>query len=208
MLKNLNISLTGELGESLNDLLLAGFIARDYTWQIKTGQIFKYSHYRLKDNYLRFYLKYILSNKPKIREKYFPEKTLTSLPGWDVIMGLQFENLVVNNHAEVIKMLGINTNDLVFDNPFYQKPTNRQKGCQIDYLIQTRFNTVYICEIKFHRFEIGIGIIDSVQEKINRIKLPKNYSYRPVLIHVNGVREDVVDSGFFSHILDFGKLLG
>lgn len=206
--QKLNISLTGELGESLNDLLLAGFITRDYTWQIKTGKISKYSQYRLKDNYLRFYLKYILPNKSKIEKNIFQDKTITSLPGWDIIMGLQFENLVANNHIEIIKMLGINTSDLVFDNPFYQKPTNRQKGCQIDYLIQTRFNTVYICEIKFHRFEIGISIIDSIQEKINRIKLPKNFSYRPVLIHVNGVREDVVDSGFFAHILDFGMLLG
>lgn len=37
--------------------------------------------------------------------------------------------------------------------------------------------------------------------------LPKGYSCRPVLIHVNGVHEDVIDSGFFINIIDFGKYL-
>jgi uncharacterized protein len=37
--------------------------------------------------------------------------------------------------------------------------------------------------------------------------LPRHMSYRAVLIHVNGVREDVVDSGFFAQIIDFSDLL-
>jgi len=73
--------------------------------------------------------------------------------------------------------------------------------------LQTRFNTVYICEIKFSRFEIGPEVISQVEEKIKRLALPRHISYRPVLIHVNGVREDVIDSGFFAHMINFGDLL-
>lgn len=199
-------NLTGDLSEVLNDLVLAGFIARDFTWNIKNGKISKLSFYRLRDNYVRFYLKYILPNKPQIEKNEFQARTLTALPGWDAIMGLQFENLVINNSRSVIEALGIQPEEVVFNNPFFQRTTNRQLGCQIDFLIQTRFSCVYVCEIKFQRFEIGPEIIQEMQQKIERLKLPKHFSYRPVLIHVNGVREDVVDSEYFSNILDFSRL--
>lgn len=43
--------------------------------------------------------------------------------------------------------------------------------------------------------------------KISRLKKPKNFSCRPVLIHVNGVTDQVVESGFFDSIVDFADLL-
>lgn len=207
ILKALGVTSSGDISELLEDLQLGGFVSRDYTWQLSTGKISRLSVYRLKDNYTRFYLKYISPNHVSIKKDNFFFKTLTSMPGWDSMMGLQFENLVLNNHKEIKRLLGINPQDIIFDNPFFQRKTNRQEGCQIDYLIQTRFNTVYICEIKFSRFEIGPDVIDQVKQKIKRMSLPVHTSYRPVLIHVNGVREDVVDSGFFAHIINFSELL-
>jgi len=180
---------------------------RDYTWDLKTGQISKLSKYRLKDNYLRFYLKYLRPHKAKIEKGLFNKVSLTSLPNWDIMMGLQFENLVLNSHQEVIKAIGIQPEEIIFSNPFFQRQTVRQHGCQIDYLIQTKCDTVYVCEIKFSRFAIGIEIIDEMKKKIEHLKLPRHFSYRPVLIHVNGVTEDVVDSGFFANIIDFGQFL-
>ena len=44
--------------------------------------------------------------------------------------------------------------DIVNDNPFFQRPTKNIKGCQIDYLIQNR-NNLFVCEIKFSRNVIG-----------------------------------------------------
>ena len=32
-------------------------------------------------------------------------------------------------------------------------------------------------------------------------------SCRPVLIHINGMNEEVIDSGYFAHIIDMGGLL-
>jgi len=201
------LTLTGTLTGYLNDLKQAGFITRDYTWSLKTGKASKLNRFRLKDNYLRFYLKYILPNLEKIKKGYFENRSIMSLPGWDTIMGLQFENLVLNNCKKIISILGLRQEDLIFDNPFFQRKTARQKGVQIDYLIQTRFNCVYICEIKFSRFEIQADIIPEMREKIKRLNLPKGFSYRTVLIHVNGVREDVVDSRFFAEIINFSEML-
>ncbi|TAK77219.1 MAG: ATP-binding protein, partial [Gammaproteobacteria bacterium] len=88
---------TGRIPEYLWELEESGFIKRDYTWNIKTGKDSKLSKYRLQDNYLRFYLKYIEKNLNKIERGTFNFKSLTSLSEWNTIMGFQFENLILNN---------------------------------------------------------------------------------------------------------------
>lgn len=191
----------------LDELMQAGFIARDYTWHIKTATVSKLSSYRIKDNYLRFYLKYILPNKDRIFGGFFSYGSIGSLPGWNSIMALQFESLVLNNRMSILKALNISPSEVVFDNPYFQRKTSKQEGCQIDYLIQTRFNCLYVCKIKYKKDAIKSDIIDEMQEKLARVKIPKSFSYRPVLIHVNGVDVEIADSGFFAKIIDFGELL-
>lgn len=205
--KALEKSRSGDLSQCLNNLTVGGFVARDNTWQIKTGKVSSLSHYRLSDNYMRFALKYILPNAPMIEKDRFENRSLTALPGWDSIMGLQFENLVLNNTKSLLKKLNIQEQDIIFDNPYFQRKTERTPGCQIDYMIQTRHQTVYICEIKFCREEIGSEIITEMKEKMSRLIVPRNMSKRAVLIHVNGVKESVVDSLFFSNIIDFSEFL-
>jgi hypothetical protein len=46
-----------------------------------------------------------------------------------------------------------------------------------------------------------------VEEKIKRLRRPKNYSCRPVLIHINGVTQEVADSDYFAAIIDMGQQL-
>ena len=200
-------SKTGDFSEYLSDLTTAGFVSRDYTWRLKDGKTSRLSRYRLKDNYVRFYLKYIQPNKTKIEKGVFKKISITTMPGWDSILGLQFENLVLNNDARIIELLGIPEEEIIFSNPFFQQKTKNHDGCQIDLLIQTKFNCLYICEIKFSRSEIAASVTDDVGQKIQRLNLPKNFSYRPVLIHVNGVHSAVNECGYFSKIIDFGRFL-
>lgn len=207
LFEKLNREKTGDLSDYLNDLELAGFIARDYTWNIKEETISKLSNYRLKDNYTRFYLKYIQPNKHKIEEGLFQNTYIASMPGWDSMIGLQFENLVLNNTLSVIKLLNLHPEEVLYANTFFQTKTNLQPGCQIDLLIVTKYNCLYICEIKFSKSPLLLSIIEEVKQKINNLRMPKNFSYRPVLIHVNGVKESVIEEGYFSSIIDFGRLL-
>lgn len=203
----LGITQTGFVSECLEDLLSSGFIRRDYTWQILSGETSRLSHFRLSDNYIRFYLKYIDKVLLKIENNDFALKSLSSLPGWDTVMGLQFENLVLKNKQYIKDFLGIKPEEVVSDNPFFQRKTLKHPGCQIDYLIQTKFGGLYACEIKFSKHPIKKDIIHEVGHKLERLRYPKGFSCRPILIHVNGVHEDVVDSGFFAEIFDFGELL-
>lgn len=74
-------------------------------------------------------------------------------------------------------------------------------------VIKGRFSTLYIIEIKFSQHPVKDSIINEVQEKIVRMKTPRHMSCRPVLIHVNGVDDSVLESRYFSEIIDFGQFL-
>ena len=147
----LNTKPSGFISEYLENLIKSGFITRDYTWHLKSSKISKLSHFRLSDNYLRFYLKYIDKNKYKIENNAFDFKSLHLLSNWEIILALQFENLVLKNRAYIKQCLNLKSDDIETDNPFFQRKTLRTPGCQIDYLIQTRFRTLYVCEIKFKK---------------------------------------------------------
>ena len=205
--KHLDLKKSGDVGEYLDELQKSGFVSRDYTWNIKEGELSALSQYRLCDNYARFYLKYILPNRIGVEQGKFNQVSISNLPNWDTIMGLQFENLVLNNRQLLWRFLGITPEEIICDNPYFQRKTARYTGCQIDYLVQTKYNTLYVCEIKFSKNELKMDVVRDVKKKIATIAMPKRFSYRPVLIHVNGVKEEVVDDGFFSSIITFGKFL-
>lgn len=203
----MGIKKTGVIVEYLKDLIEAGFVRRDYAWSLSSRKTSKLSCFRISDNYMRFYLKYILPNEQNIERDGFENKTLTTLPGWGTIMGLQFENLVLSNRKNIFRQLNIDPNEIINDNPYFQRGTADRAGCQIDYMIQTRFNCLYICEIKFSKNPIKDTVISEMKDKISRLILPKNFSYRPVLIHVNGIESDVEESDFFAKIIDFSDML-
>ncbi len=203
ILKKIQMTKGGTSSEYLNDLVLTGYIAQDHTWSIVTGEEMKLNHYRLRDNYLRFYLKYIESNQTKIAH----QKLLT-LPAWDAIMGYQFENLVLSNRQSLYHLLSLPIEDIVYDNPFFQRETKAHRGCQIDLLIQTRYLILYLVEIKFSIHPIDLSAVDEVHEKIDRLQTGnKRFSIRPILVHVNGVTPRLEQSDFFTKIINFGQLL-
>lgn len=205
--KILDLKTPGRLSQYLWELELAGFVARDYTWNIKTGEDKQLSKYRLQDNYLRFYLKYIQKNRDKIHRGTFLVKTLTALPEWSSIMGLQFENLVLSNRSLIHQALNIRPEDLICENPYFQNQTSEQLGCQIDYLIKTKFDTLYVCEIKFSKNPIGSEVIAEVQKKIERIKYSRQLSCRPVLIHASSITLELEEADYFASIIDVGASL-
>lgn len=202
-----NVTHIGRIPDYLRELRESGFIKRDYTWDVKTGQDVKWSRYRLSDNYIHFYLKYIEKYLGRIERNAFELRSLTALPEWNTIMGLQFENLVLNNRKDIHWKLNIRPDEIINENPFFQKKTSRQPGCQIDYMIQTKFGTLYVCEIKFSKNPIDSSVIAEVQKKIDALRYPRGYSCRPVLVHVNGVTADLLDADYFSSIIDMCELL-
>lgn len=201
--EKLDLEKSGSISKCLDDLALSGFVQEDCTWNLFTKSESRLKKFRLKDNYLRFYLRYIETNKDRIVKDIFESKSFMNMPGWESVMGLQFENLVVNNLKSLCKILRIDLLEVTNAGPFFQRSTQRQKGCQIDLMIQTRHNTLYICEIKFSTSEIKSPVIAEMEKKIKNLSYPKGFSIRPVLIHVNGVSQSIMESEIFNDIIDF-----
>jgi hypothetical protein len=199
--RKLDVKKAGYISECIEDLIEAGFLARHHTWNVKTGRISKRSLIRVIDNYTRFYFRCIKPNRAAV------ERGAARLPaGSDGILGLQFENLILKNRPSIWAKLRISPDDIIFDNPYWQTATQRTRGCQIDYMIQCRSNTVYVCEIKFSKNALQRAVIPEVDRKIRSIAKPRNYTFRPVLIHVNGVDDTVLEERYFDTVIDFGEL--
>lgn len=205
--KKLKSSSGGTLTQRLNELESLGFIARDYSWDIAKAKLGKLSKYRIVDNYTRFFLRYILPNVSRIKNGGFPDKGLEFLPSWNIVTGLQFENLVLNNRRRLFDLLDFDPRDVIQDGPYFQQKNNKQKGCQIDYLIQLRFNSLYLCEIKAQSKEVSLEVIKEIEEKIKRLNLAKRFSLRPVLVSAGPVSEQLKQSRYFAKIVTGEDLL-
>jgi len=84
----------GSLSQALDNLSGAGFITADYSISPTTAKpLARTFRYRLSDNYIRFYLKYVEPHRDQITKGIYTLSPLESLEAWDTIIGLQFENL-------------------------------------------------------------------------------------------------------------------
>lgn len=157
----------GHLLEHLEDLVLAGFLAKEENVNPKNGTIGRIARYRLKDNYLRFYLHHIEPMFNQIQAGNFQYPGLSSLKGWETVLGLQFENLVVNNYRSLLPILGIDGATILSAAPFRRAKIGSSRGVQVDLLIQTA-NSAYLVEIK-RRQHIGKDVVAEIEEKVRRL---------------------------------------
>lgn len=199
----------GALGERLRELEEGGFIDSDPGLNPETGREARVSRYRLRDNYTRFYLKYIQPRRAAIARGAFRFASLEALPDWNAVMGLQFENLVVNNAMDIAPLFGIGHSTIESAAPYRNVRKGRDGrpgGCQIDLLVQTP-KTAYVVEIKRQK-EIGPEIEDEVEERMKRLPLRPGMSKRPVLVYDGHLDPAVEGSGFFAAVVPGRKLLG
>jgi len=204
--KTMAYSSSGTLSHHLKALEICGFISRHPDWSLKTGKLGKSTLYRLCHNYLRFYIHYIEPNLTKIEQNSFLEVPLSSLPGWEPMLGFQLENLLLKNRSLLYQALGIHAQDVVIDNPYFQKTSGHKKGCQIDYLIQMHSNTFFACEVKMRRRELGLEVIEEMKTKIASLALPKGFGISPVLFHLGPVSDALLSSRYFYRIIDIADL--
>ncbi len=196
----------GHLSENLSELVEAGFIAGSRGLNPITGKSVREVRYRLKDNYTRFYLRYILPRKESIANGFYKYIPLERLPGWDAIMGLQFENLVLNNIPSLAPHIGLMGKSVVSAAPYFKSGRKTGMGVQIDYLVQLPKCT-YVIEIKRKR-RITSAIEDEMQEKLNRLKLPRSRSVKLVLVYAGELDLSVEEDGFFDYLVPAELLLG
>ena len=161
----------------------------------------------MKDNYARFYLRYIEPKKEIVDAGAYRFVSLDALDGWESIMGLQFENLVLNHYPALIEPLNIGNSLIESAAPYSRRrKVDGADGLQIDLLLQTKHSN-FVIEIKRKR-EIGREVIDEVERKLSKLSTPRGKSARPVLVYDGNLSPVVETDGYFDAIIPFRRLLG
>lgn len=197
--------LNGFYTEALRDLCYAGFVAEDAGLNPLTGKGIKESRYRVKDNYARFYLKSIEPRAAAIKAGHFKFVSLEQLNGWHSILGLQFENLILNHVGDLFQHLGLERSLVLSAAPYVQNATRRAEGCQIDLLIRTE-RMLMVVEIKRQR-EIRHDVVDEVAEKVRKLKYDKRLSVRVALVYDGRLSPSVEADRFFDFVVPADVLL-
>jgi AAA+ ATPase superfamily predicted ATPase len=206
--KKLKKTLNSELSRDLHILEISGFLARDYSFR-PDGQASKISHLRVKDNYLRFFLKIIAPMKMRIEKGGVKVETLYQIPGFDSILGLQFENLILGNRQLIYPELNLKTGQIIAAAPHIQRKTTTNKGaCQIDLLIQTDFDVYFVCEFKCQKI-IDRTIVSKMQKKLKILSVPKRSGVKPVLVYAGEIHPPHLEeiSNYFYKIISFQDLI-
>jgi AAA+ ATPase superfamily predicted ATPase len=204
----LGTDISSNFSDNLRILESAGFISRDYSFH-PDGSIAKLSYLRLKDNYLRFYLKYIEPQKPRILKGGKTFQSLKDLPNFDGILGMQFENLLLANRSLILDYLNISSSAVITSAPFFQSKNTKNKGsCQIDLLIHTNLDVYYLCEFKCKK-SIDRNLIKEAQKKVTTIQLPKRSSIKPILIYEGELNPDHQSDleNYFFRMISFTDLI-
>lgn len=202
--EKLGIARGGTLERNLDDLEVAGFVAKDPGLNPETGKRARLMRYRLKDNYTRFYLKYIEPHEAEIKSGRFAKIDPEGLPEWNAVMGLQFENLILNNVGQILKKMGLDGVPILSAAPF-RKTGRGGSGCQIDLLIQTR-KAVCVIEVK-RMNEIGEEVEKEVARKVSCLKLPEDKSVRTVLVYDGRLHPVIKANGYFDFMFNAASFL-
>ena len=208
--ESLDVSRGGSLSETLEVLADAGFVTKDAGYNPETGRKARTVTYRLSDNYTRFYLKYVLPHETEILSETYLFDTLDMLPGWDSVLGLQFENLVVNNFRELVRPLHLEGVPVLSAVPYAKRPSKSrrargEKGLQIDLLVQTR-KSLYVVEVKRRR-NIGESVEAEVAGKVAKLRHPHGMSIRTALVYEGELAPVVRGNGYFDAIVPVAGLL-
>ena len=204
----LDIDRNGNVNKALKQLEEAGLVSCDEGKNPETGGSLREKRYRLKDNYCRFYLKYIEPEKDIIDKGQYELGTLDQLEGWNAVKGLAFENLVVNNSVMLRPLLGIGKATITSVAP-YRRAGSRdgtRNGLQVDLLLQTS-RTAYLIEVK-RKVEIGREVIGEMEEKVRLLPRRRGVSVRTALIYEGHLAPIVEADGYFDAIIPFRRLLG
>ena len=205
----LGVEKSGRISAALMQLVEAGFVSPDAGKNPGTGADVRELRYRLKDNYARFYLKFVEPVKSVIDAGSYAFSGMDQFEGWETILGLQFENLVLNNYRDLLPLLHFERVLIHSAAPYYKPGTKGEKGAglQVDLLLQSKMS-YYVVEIKRWRTKIGQKVVEEMREKCRRLKRPSDVSLRTALVYAGDLTRSVEADGYFDAIVPASDLLG
>ena len=196
----------GHLTAALSELKEAGFVSSDEGLNPATQKSVREVRYRIRDNYVRFYLKCIAPRMAAVKRGLFRFRSLEQLPGWEALLGFQFESLVANNLQTITPLIGLGDVLVTSAAPYACLGRPKGDGVQIDLLLQTR-KSVCVVEVKRRR-RIDESVETQVQEKIARLALPREISVRKALVYDGELHPQIRENGYFDFLISADRLLG
>lgn len=204
----MKVEKSGNITDALLQLEEAGMVSADPGKNPATGGEIRERRFRLKDNYARFYLKYIEPVRAVIDSGAFAFSGLDAFPGWSATMGLAFENMIVNHYRDLLKPLHLERALVLSAAPYVKRGSraNGRPGCRIDLLIQTA-GAFCLVEVK-RREQIGPEIIDEMRERVAAFPRVAGKAIRTALVYDGELSPLVEANGYFDAVISFRHLMG
>jgi hypothetical protein len=194
--KKLKITSGGSLGTYLSNLEKAAFITSYIPYD--KGLNSKLKKYKLSDEFLRFYFKYIEPNLKRIEVNASRDLfDLLVKPVWKPWLGLAFETYCLKHTFHLSELMGFDDKVLDWGPIFKQGDTH----FQVDLAYRRLDNVITICEIRYHSGPIDVSILADMKKKSEHIHAPRGYTVEYALISRFGPDESLRKLNYFHHYL-------
>jgi len=192
----------GSLRQALRDLenaeIIKSYVSFDKNWKTK------FRKYRLSDEYLIFYFKFIEPHlgiiSERIQTNLFELITKDNLNIW---FGFAFERFCVKHALYLAQLMGF-ANQVISFAPYFSKD---QDSFQVDLIYKRADNVITVCEVKYRSKEIKTDVIREMERKILLLKKPRGYTVEKALISLYGPDKHLETSGYFNHLLRLDDII-
>ncbi len=162
------------------------------------GENSKLRKYKLTDEYLRFYFKYvephlklIANNKKRELFNQFIK------PVWSPWLGFAFENFCLKNALYLAELMGFGDQVIQWGPYFHRKDLE----FQIDLIYLRMDKVVTLCELKYTHELIPVTVVHEVEKKCKLLEVPRGYTLEKALISRMGPDESLKQLNYFHHLI-------
>ncbi|MDC0980416.1 hypothetical protein OAQ84_01635 [Bdellovibrionales bacterium] len=201
--KHLKMESSGGVKSYLDNLEKALFITSCVPYDRAENS--KLKKYKLIDEYIRFYLKYVHSNQKKIQSAPKSQNLFKILvkDQWESWIGFAFENFCLKNASLIATKMGF-AEQVKSYGPLFSKGS---KGFQIDLIFERYDNVVTVCEMKFYNKKVTSAVIKEVDKKIELLDVKREITIEKALVSQFGADEKLIGSGYFHHNLTVEEIM-
>lgn len=161
--------------------------------------------YRLGDEFLIFYFKYMEPNLRSIKsggqEKLMEKVSSDSLDVW---LGFAFERFCLKHAGYLAGIMGFK-DELLLASPFFKR---EDPGFQLDLVYKRADKVIVACEIKYSNKPLTTKLIPEMEKKCAVFKIPRGYSLERALISLYGPDKALADSCYFNHYVTLENIFG
>lgn len=189
----------GALTEKLADLEMAGFIKKETPFD--KGPKSKLIRYRLDDEYLHFYFRFIKPNIPKILSGRFSFESLLPQRDFRQWQGYAFERLCFKHTDLIARALGFSGVNYQWG-PWFVRGDGGKPGVQVDLVFDRADSILTICEMKYIQNINAAHLVRSFEKKCEALRdhFP-GHGQQKVLVLGRPARVNATLSKYFNKIL-------